>query len=62
MDDEEMHEMGCEFVNCHGTLAPLCTPTVSMCNEPRLETGISGFGPDAHSEPVFVAEPAGHAG
>lgn len=57
-----MHEMGCEFANCHGTLAPLCTPTVSMCNEPRLETGISGFGPDAHSEPVFVAEPAGHAG
>lgn len=62
MGDEEMHKMRCEFANCHGTLAPLCTPIVSMCDEPRLQTGTSGFSRDTHSEPVFVAEPAGHAG
>jgi len=62
MDDGAMHEMGYEFANCHGTLAPLRSQTSSLRGESRLETGIFGLWRVACSEPVFVAEPAGHAG
>lgn len=57
-----MHEMGYEFANCHGTLAPLRSQTSSLRGESRLKTGIFGLWRVACSEPVFVAEPAGHAG
>lgn len=57
-----MHEIKYEFANCHGTLAPLRSQTSPLRGELRLETGIFGLWPDACSEPVFVAEPAGHAG